>query len=80
MLPKLIFGTLLTSSNYKAGRHGAGRNGYGSKLINIYSHWFIVEVWDDYNELYYYQKWEKEYGTLDMNRKLNHIKENLLLK
>jgi len=57
--PELIFGTLLTSSNYKVGRHGAGRNGYGSKLINIYSHWFTVEVWDNFNELYYCQKWEK---------------------
>ena len=57
--PELIFGTLLTSSNYEVDRHEAGRNGYGAKLINIFSHWFTVEVWDGFNKLHYFQKWEK---------------------
>lgn len=57
--PELIFGTLLTSSHYEVDKHEAGCNGYGAKLINIFSHWFEVEVWDGYNNLHYTQKWEK---------------------
>ena len=38
-LPELIFGNLLTSSNYDdtQKRTTGGRNGYGAKLTNIYS-------------------------------------------
>ena len=38
-VPELIFAHLLTGSNYDdtQKRTGAGRNGYGSKLTNIYS-------------------------------------------
>ncbi len=61
--PELIFGRVLTSSNYDVDRHEAGRNGYGAKLINIFSDWFVIEVWDSFNELYYYQKWEKDQET-----------------
>ena len=45
---ELIFGNLLTSSNYKEGEEKVwgGVNGYGSKLANIYSKKFIVETVD----------------------------------
>ena len=38
-IPDMIFGYLLTSSNYKEGvrRFVGGKNGYGAKLANIYS-------------------------------------------
>mgnify|MGYP000106082697 CR=1 FL=1 len=47
-IPELIFGTLLTSSNYDDAeqRTTGGRNGYGSKLTNIYSKKFEVLVKD----------------------------------
>lgn len=45
-IPELIFGTLLTSSNYDddEAKTTGGRNGYGAKLANIYSTKFIVET------------------------------------
>lgn len=48
MIPQLIFGHLLTSSNYDDNEKKltGGRNGYGAKLTNIYSKEFIVETAD----------------------------------
>jgi DNA topoisomerase II len=47
-VPEVVFGVLLTSNNYddKAIRLGIGRNGYGAKLVNIFSTSFIVEAGD----------------------------------
>ncbi|KAJ3180736.1 DNA topoisomerase 2 [Geranomyces variabilis] len=47
-VPELIFGHLLTSSNYNDGEKKitGGRNGYGAKLCNIFSTEFIVETAD----------------------------------
>jgi len=47
-IPELIFGQLLTSSNYDddEAKVTGGRNGYGAKLANIYSTEFIVETAD----------------------------------
>lgn len=44
----MIFGELLTSSNYNDDeeRTTGGRNGYGSKLANIFSTKFIIEIVD----------------------------------
>jgi DNA topoisomerase II len=46
LIPELIFGELLTSSNYddKDKRVTGGRNGYGAKLTNIFSVKFEVET------------------------------------
>jgi DNA topoisomerase II len=45
-VPELIFGHLLTSSNYDdtEKKVTGGRNGYGAKLCNIFSTEFIVET------------------------------------
>ncbi|ORD95150.1 DNA topoisomerase 2 [Enterospora canceri] len=45
-VPELIFGHLLTSSNYddKEKKVTGGRNGYGAKLCNIFSKQFVVET------------------------------------
>lgn len=50
-VPELIFGHLLTSSNYDDNEKKVvgGRNGYGSKLANIFSTEFIVETADTVN-------------------------------
>ncbi|KAF9764374.1 DNA topoisomerase 2 [Nosema granulosis] len=48
-VPELIFGQLLTSSNYNDDEKKVtgGRNGYGAKLCNIFSTEFIVETADN---------------------------------
>ena len=45
-VPELIFGHLLTSSNYDDDEKKVtgGRNGYGAKLCNIFSTEFTVET------------------------------------
>lgn len=47
-VPELIFGHLLTSSNYDDNEKKVtgGRNGYGAKLCNIFSSHFVVETAD----------------------------------
>lgn len=56
-VPELIFGNLRTGSNYDKDekRVTGGRNGYGSKLCNIYSTAFIVETIDIENTIKYKQ-------------------------
>jgi len=55
---EFIFGTLLTSSNYtKKVRKGAGRNGYGAKLVNLYSKYFKLEIGDPTTGKSYVQEW-----------------------
>ncbi|XP_064646411.1 DNA topoisomerase 2-alpha-like isoform X2 [Lineus longissimus] len=45
-VPTMIFGHLLTSSNYddEQKKTTGGRNGYGAKLCNIFSRKFVVET------------------------------------
>lgn len=45
-VPTMIFGHLLTSSNYndEEEKVTGGRNGYGAKLCNIFSEKFVVET------------------------------------
>ena len=50
--PELIFGHLLTSSNYNQKnkvKHVGGKNGYGAKLTNIFSKEFTIETIDAKN-------------------------------
>ncbi|KAJ1728286.1 DNA topoisomerase 2, partial [Coemansia biformis] len=56
-VPELIFGHLLTSSNYNDNQEKitGGRNGYGAKLCNIFSREFIVETADASAQKKYYQ-------------------------
>lgn len=56
-IPELIFGNLLTSSNYDddEAKITGGRNGFGAKLTNIYSSEFTVETADRQRELKYKQ-------------------------
>ena len=56
-IPELIFGELLTSTNYDKGEEKiwGGKNGYGSKLANIFSKEFIVETVDHYSGKIYTQ-------------------------
>lgn len=56
-VPELIFGELLTSTNYDKGEEKiwGGKNGYGSKLANIFSTQFTIETVDHYSKKIYTQ-------------------------
>jgi DNA topoisomerase-2 len=57
--PELIFGNLLTSSNYDKEEEKivGGKNGFGAKLTNIYSREFTVETVDHRQKKKYVQTW-----------------------
>ena len=59
LVPSMIFGELLTSSNYNdtEERTTGGRNGIGSKAINIFSTNFIVEICDAKRGKHFIQEW-----------------------
>ena len=56
-IPELIFGELLTSTNYDKGEEKiwGGKNGYGSKLTNIFSKEFVIETVDHNSKKIYTQ-------------------------
>lgn len=57
-VPEMIFGTLLTSGQYKkTERTGSGKNGYGSKLTNIFSKYFKCVIGNPYDGKLYTQEW-----------------------
>ncbi|KAK9450078.1 DNA topoisomerase [Limtongia smithiae] len=58
-IPELIFGNLLTSSNYddEEKKVTGGRNGYGAKLCNIFSTEFTLETADKGTGKKYKQVW-----------------------
>ena len=60
-IPELIFGHLLTSSNYddEEEKVTGGRNGYGAKLCNIFSNEFTLETADARTKKKYKQTWTK---------------------
>ncbi len=64
-VPSLIFGELLTSSNYddSVERTTGGRNGYGAKLANIYSTYFKVETLDAEEGLQFSQEFKSNMGV-----------------
>jgi DNA topoisomerase-2 len=65
--PELVFGHLLTSTNYDdtQKRIVGGRNGYGAKLANIYSSDFSVIIKDHETKQTYTQKWSKNMTVCD---------------
>ena len=65
--PELVFGHLLTSTNYDDSqkRIVGGRNGYGAKLANIYSTDFSIAIKDHETKQTYTQKWSKNMTICD---------------
>ncbi|XP_054287254.1 DNA topoisomerase 2-like isoform X2 [Macrosteles quadrilineatus] len=59
-VPTLIFGHLLTSSNYndEEQKVTGGRNGFGAKLCNIFSSEFTVETCSSEYKLCFKQTWK----------------------
>lgn len=66
-IPDMIFGQLLTSSNYDDDEKKitGGKNGFGAKLTNIYSHYFCVETVDHKRKRHY----KREYFNRMSNNK-----------
>lgn len=66
-IPELIFGHLLTSSNYNDSkeRYTGGRNGYGAKLTNIFSKRFTVTTQDPENGFEYTQTWRNNMAVCE---------------
>lgn len=60
-VPELIFGQLLTSSNYDDSKKKVtgGRNGYGAKLTNVFSKKFIVETANSESKKIFTMEWSK---------------------
>jgi len=58
--PEMIFGVLRTSANYDKNviRMGCGRNGFGAKLVNIFSKEFKIDVADSIRKKRYRQTWK----------------------
>jgi DNA topoisomerase-2 len=58
-IPELIFGHMLTSSNYKEGEKKivGGKNGFGAKLTNIFSTQFTVDTQSVADAKKYVQTW-----------------------
>ena len=65
-IPELIFGHLLSSSNYDDDEKKltGGRNGYGAKLANIYSHEFTVDTADKNTQQKYKQTWTENMSKI----------------
>ncbi|CAK7330893.1 unnamed protein product [Dovyalis caffra] len=63
-VPELIFGHLLTSSNYDdtMKKTTGGRNGYGAKLTNIFSTEFVIETADGKRTKKYKQVFSNNMG------------------
>jgi DNA topoisomerase-2 len=57
-IPELVFGNMLTSTNYEndADRTIGGQNGIGAKACNIYSKSFIIETVDSKKKKHYIQE------------------------
>ncbi|KAF2675536.1 type II DNA topoisomerase [Microthyrium microscopicum] len=58
-IPEMIFGHLLSSSNYddNQAKVTGGRNGYGAKLCNVFSTEFSLETVDSKRKKKYKQTW-----------------------
>lgn len=66
-IPELIFGHLLTSTNYDdtQTRVAGGRNGLGAKLTNVFSTKFEIETIDHKRKKKYVQTFEKNLSVIN---------------
>lgn len=68
-VPELIFGNLMSSSSYDKNkkRQFSSRNGFGSKLTNIFSKEFKVTVADTFNGLLFKKTWSDNMKSQEPN-------------
>ena len=66
-IPQMIFGELLTSTNYNKDEKKlvGGKNGYGVKLVNIFAREMAVEVVDQARGLAYSQVFKKNMTQIE---------------
>jgi len=66
-IPEMIFGHLMTSTNYKKTEKKivGGKNGFGVKLIFIYSKWARIETVDHIRKKKYVQEFKNNLDILD---------------
>jgi len=64
-IPQLIFGELLTSSNYDddVKQTVGGRNGYGAKLANVFATRFTIDIYNAAEKASYSQTWTRNMTT-----------------
>ena len=76
MIPELIFGHLLTSSNYNDDeeRMTSGRNGLGIKLTNVFSKEFTVKTYDPSSVSLFVKTWRNNMRESDPH-KITHPKQ-----
>ncbi len=83
-IPEIIFGRLLSSSNYDDSkeRKGSGINGLGVKLSNIFSNNFEIKIVDIDRNLSYVQKWSNNMKNTNepVIRKDNKAKKNNIVE
>jgi len=77
-IPEMIFGHLLTSSNYddKQKKVTGGRNGYGAKLCNIFSKYFTLETSSKEYKKKFKQTWTDNMGSKKTPKILQSDKED----
>lgn len=77
-IPELIFGNLLTSSNYDDDQKKVtgGRNGYGAKLCNIFSTQFTVHTADKTNGYEYTQTWRNNMSEVGKAKIVSYKKQS----
>ena len=65
-IPEMVFGRLRTSTNYDKTQKKivGGKNGFGFKLVLIWSEWGQVETVDHQRGLKYIQRFENNLGTI----------------
>ncbi|RVX73300.1 DNA topoisomerase 2 [Exophiala mesophila] len=73
-IPEMIFGHLLTGSNYDddQAKITGGRNGYGAKLCNIFSTEFTVETADSRQKKKYKQTWTANMSKMGKAKITDH--------
>lgn len=85
LIPELIFGHLLTSSNYndQEERLTSGRNGMGIKTCNVFSKRFDIEIYNHELKQLYKQKWEnnmrKCYPPSVKDKNTKSLKNNYII-
>src|SRR3982750_2769369 len=70
----MIFGHLLTSSNYDDNQNKVtgGRNGYGAKLCNVFSTEFTIETVDSKQKKKYKQTWTENMSKMGKAKITDH--------